>query len=251
MERAFWQPAELETRAAFWKSALAQTRRLWTPPTVPTVLQRWVSQIPANLTLAARDLARLHGATLFSTLLAAFQGALSRWTGADDIVVGTPVANRGKQAVSETMGYFSGVVPLRARVDQSAPFAGHLRALQQATVDSFAHAMPFAELVRAVGEASAPGYHPVFQVRFALQNHPIPDVTLPTLSAKLRMRSTGTARFDLGCEITEDGDALEVVWLFRDKMFSAGDITDLDKLFVGVLTAACRTPECRIGALIQ
>ena len=66
------------------------------------------------------------------------------------------------------------------------------------------------------------GTIPIFEVRFALQNHPIPDVALPGLSAKLRMRSTGTARFHLACEITEEAEQLEVVWLFRPKSLSAG-----------------------------
>jgi hypothetical protein len=248
-ERAFWQPAELQRRAAFWKSTLAGSSRLWTPPSSPAALARWVSHIPVELGAAARELARRSGATLFSTLLAAFQLTLSRWLGAEDIVVGTPVANRTKQAVRETMGYCSGVVPLRSHVDQTRDFSETLREVHQMTVDCFANAMPFAELVRAVGEPPAAGYHPIFQVRFALQNHPIPDVSLPTLSAKLRMRSTGTARFDLGCEITEQNEALEVAWLFRPRMFSQSEMQELDRLFQAVLTSACRSPEIRMAHL--
>ncbi|MFA6047040.1 MAG: condensation domain-containing protein, partial [Phycisphaerales bacterium] len=75
-ERAFWQPAELEQRASFWKTRLAGTCRLWNTPT-SGALQRCVSQVPADLGRAVRDLARRHGATLFSTLLAAFQITLS------------------------------------------------------------------------------------------------------------------------------------------------------------------------------
>ena len=82
-------------------------------------------------------------------------------------------------------------------------------------MECFANAMPFAELVKTIGGSRAAGGHPIFDVRFALQNHPVPDVEFPSLSARLRMRSTGTARFHLGCEITEDGDGLEVVWLAR------------------------------------
>lgn len=92
-ERAFWQPAEIESRASFWKGTLAGSRRLWTPPAAPGVLERWVSHIPAELGTALREVARRSGATLFSTLLAGFQVTLSQWTGAEDIVVGTPAAN--------------------------------------------------------------------------------------------------------------------------------------------------------------
>ncbi len=248
-ERAFWQPAELEARSAFWKKTLAGAGRLWSPPAGAPELRRWVSHIPAELCTGIRDLTKRSGATLFSTLLAGFQVTLAQWTELDDIVVGTPVANRGKPTVRETMGYCSGVVPLRGQVDRERAFLGNVRAVHQSTVDAFANAMPFAELVRAVGESAEPGKNPIFDVRFALQNHPIPDVAMPGLSAKLRMRSTGTARFHLGCEVTEQGDALEVVWLFRPGLFSQAEIEDLDRLFHCVLTNACRAPETRIAAL--
>ena len=182
-------------------------------------------------------------------MLAAFQVALSRWTGAEDIVVGTPVANRTRQDMRETMGYFAGIVPLRGQVERDRPFSDRLRAVHETTVDSFANAMPFAELMQAVGEHPAPGHNPIFQVRFALQNHPVPDVDLPGLSLKLRMRSTGTARFDLGCEITEQGDTLEVVWLFRENLFSQAEIEELGRLFRTVVESICRVPERRTAAL--
>jgi hypothetical protein len=252
-ERAFWQPPELAARAAFWKTHLAGHLRLWPtlegPDTMAGAPTRTVSSFPAELATATRDLARRSGATLFSTLLAAFQIALSRWTGADDILVGTPVANRAKQAANETMGYFSGIVPLRARVDPARSLSAHLRAVQQTTVDCFANAMPFAELARALGDPGAPGHNPVFEVRFALQNHPIPDVTLPGLSAKLRMRSTGTARFLLACEITEGGEQFDVLWLFRPQLFPHAEVEKLEGLFQTVLSAACRSPDTPIAAL--
>ena len=253
-ERAFWKPAELGQRATFWKSNLADAPRLWSPPTEPSattgVLHRSMSLVPAELGRAVRERARRDGATLFSTLLAAFQITLSKWTGADDIVVGTPVANRGKQAVRETMGYCSGVVPLRGQIDRTRSFSDSLRAVHQATVDSFANAMPFAELVRALGETPSPGRNPIYEVRFALQNHPIPDVSVPGLSLKLRMRSTGTSRFDLACEITEEGDALEVEWLFRQNLFALDDIQNLSRMYLAVLTGVCRSPEISTSELM-
>src|SRR4029453_12265218 len=102
-------------------SQLAGYRRMWSaiegPDTASGPHQRMISHFSAKLANAARELARRNGATLFTTLLAAFQLALSRWTGAQDILVGTPVANRRKQAMNETMGYFAGIVPLRSPVE--------------------------------------------------------------------------------------------------------------------------------------
>src|SRR6266404_4575313 len=251
-ERAFWQSTELEPRIIFWKSRLAGIRRLWSVPDEADVVfrpRRLVSQLPAQISGRVRELARRSGATLFSTLLAAFQVTLSRWTGAEDIVVGTPVAKRTRQDVRETMGYFSGVVPLRGQVERGRPFSEHLRIVHQSTVDSFANAMPFTELVRAIGERPMPKHNPIFEVRFALQNHPVPDVEIRGLSVKLRMRSTGTPRFDLGCEITALGDALEVVWLFRENLFSQPEIEELGRLFRTVVESICRAPERRTAVV--
>jgi len=250
-ERELWQPAELERRSAFWKPRLTGVRRLWSMPTGSSAFKphRLVRELPADIARAVRDLARRNGATLFSTLLAAFQVTLARWTGEEDIVVGTPVANRTRQDVRETMGYFAGVVPLRGKIERDRPFSDHVRTVHQTTIDSFANAMPFAELIQTMGERPSANYNPIYQVRFALQNHPIPDVELRGLSLKLEMRSTGTPRFDLGCEITEKDDILEVVWLFRENLFSQPEIEELGRLFTTVLESICRVPERRTTAL--
>jgi hypothetical protein len=252
-ERAIWNPSELARRADYWKSKLAGGCHIWpasdAAQRAAEPLQRWVSSVPPELTTAVRELARRSGATLFSTLLAAFQVTLSKWTGQDDVLVGTPVANRNKASARQTMGYFAGVVPLRAHVDRAQIFSGHLKSAHETAVDGFANAMPFAEIASVLGEPRAPGLHSIFDVRFALQNHPTPDVVLPRISTKLRMRSTGTARFDFGCEITEIDSEMEVVWLFKASIVPRTSIAEIHGLFLTVLTRSCREPESRISAV--
>ena len=250
-ERAFWQPAVLEQRTGFWKTTLAGSRRMWKLPITPGPPRRWLSTIPPNLANETRELARQTSITLFSALFGAFQIAFSEWSGFDDLVVGTPVANRNKQTARETIGYYAGIVPLRGKVDRSRIAADYLRAGHQRTIDSFAHAIPFVELARALDGQSHAGCNPVFEVRFALQNHPMPEVSLPNISARLSMRSTGTPRFQLGCEITEVGDGLEVAWLFRDSLFSQRDIQSLDGIFQRVLAGICHSPEKRISEVMS
>ena len=116
-------------------------------------------------------------------------------------------------------------------------------------IDSFVRGCDEAAQGLAIGEGPTPKHNPIFEVRFALQNHPVPDVEIRGLSLKLRMRSTGTPRFDLGCEITEMGDALEVVWLFRENLFSQPEIEELGRLFRTVVESICRVPERRTAAL--
>jgi hypothetical protein len=250
-DRAQWSPEVIAPHADYWKTKLAGARMIWPADAARAQepLQRWATEIPAELTAAVRELARRSGATLFSTLLSMFQIALSKWSGQEDIVVGTPVANRARAAARETMGYFAGVVPLRGQVDPAMPFRDHLKATHEMAMDGFGHAIPFAEIAAAVGEPRAKGLHSIFDVRFALQNHPTPDVVLPRISTKLRMRSTGTARFDLGCEITEIGTELEVVWLFKQSIFSKETIAAMNTLFQTVVTRCCRDSGGRVSGL--
>lgn len=250
-ERAYWQPALLAQRAEFWKPHLAGSKELFADragsPAESGRPQRRVEYIPAGLGIAVRDLARRSGATLYSTLLAAFQIALSRWSGETDIVVGTPVANRTRKDVNETMGYFAGVVPIRGQVDASRTFSESLRSVHQTTIDCFANAMPFAELVSALNPPRVPGRNPLYQVRFALQNQPVPDIAVAGFSARLKVISTGTPRFDLACEVTEAGDGMEVVWLFGKSRFSADEMEEFHALYLSVLTAACGSPGSRVS----
>ena len=250
-ERAWWTPEMLEGRIDFWKTKLTGSRRMWNSPITPGPPQRWLSTIPASLADETRELARRTSITFFSALFGTFQIAFSEWSGCDDLTVGTPVANRTKQTARETMGYYASIVPLRGRVDRSRVASEHLQTAHQLTVDSFGNAIPFVELVRALGEQPEAGYNPIFEVRFALQNHPMPEVSLPKLSARLSMRSTGTARFQLACEITENREGLEVAWLFRKNLFSRRDIENLDGIFQRVLAGICRSPKGRISEVLN
>jgi hypothetical protein len=252
-ERALWKPAELDSRAHYWRNKLAGARQLLPPDAaaerMTQPLERWTSLVVEDLTASVRELSRRHKATLFSTLLAAFELTLFKWSGEDDLVVGAPVANRSTAASRETIGYFSAVVPLRNPVDRKRTLAEHFAFTHDGAVDGFANAMPFAEISRALGEPRGRGVHCIFDVRFALHNHPVPDVVVPGFATSLRMRSSGTARFDLACEIVEVGKQLEVVWLFRSPTFSATTIAEIHRLFLNVLTKTCFSPESQVSGL--
>lgn len=247
-DRAFWQAADLTSRTAFWKKHLADSSPVF-PSAEPTTppdtgpLKRWASTVPPALTQELREFSKRSGTTLFSTLLSLFQLTLARWTGAGDILTGSPVANRTRESCWQTMGYFAGVVPIRDVVDLDATFTERAKKVHAVAIDCFANALPFAELAAALGPQPTCRRHAIFDVRFALQNHPVPDVNLPGISSQLRMRSTGTARFDLGCEITEDGAELEVVWLYRPRLLTSAGPSELHLLFLNVLSHACRHPD--------
>ncbi len=246
-ERARWQPAEIEKHVGFWKTRLAGSSLLWDKTgeggDKSERLQRWVSGIASEEADAVRNLARQSEVTVFNALLTAFQLTLYRWTGVDDMVLGTPVANRIKASVRETMGYFSGVVPLRGKIDPEQSFTQRVKVVHEESMDAFEHAIPFAELAKALGVSSAPDHHVVFDTRFAYQNHPMPEVSLPGISTKVRVISTGTTRFDLACELTEDNGGFEVVWLYRSSVIPIEDVQKLNTLFQEVLTSVCSDPK--------
>ena len=172
-ERAFWTPEVLEPRIEFWKTKLTGARRMWNSPIPQGPAKRWLSTIPASLTNETRELARRTGITFFSALFGTFQIAFSEWSGFDDLAVGTPVANRTRQTARETMGYYASIVPLRGQIDRSRVASEHLQTAHQLTIDSFANAVPFVELVRALGEQSEAGYNPTFRsaLCFAKPSH--------------------------------------------------------------------------------
>jgi len=244
-EKTRWQPIEIEREAGYWRSRLTGSKLLFDHARNETPMEplsKHVTSLSPSVVDAARALAKQAEATLFSVLLTAFQVTLFRWKAALDVVLGVPHANRSKPQTRETMGYFAGVVPIRACLQPGDSFAQTLKANHAAQIEDFAHAIPFAELAKAVAPAEGVRQHPVFDVRFALQNHPVPDIELPGISTRLRTISTGTSRFDIACELTEDAGALEVVWLYRQSLVNDEEIRHLDRLLGAVLEEAGRNP---------
>lgn len=249
-ERAAWPAQEIAKKADYWKERLAGSQFLLAgrgPESDPpgTKLARAVETLSAAETAAVKELARKAGATLFTTLLTAFRIALFRWLGAEDAVLGAPVAGRSKAGVRETMGYFSATVPLRARVDPAKSRIDNIRAVHAGTMDDFAHAMPFAELAAAVERNGKRGRHAIFDVRFAVQNHPFPSLDIPGVSVGLRVVSSGTSRFDMACEVTENGAELDVLWLYRPSVLTVEELGEIRRLFRETVAAMVSSPEAR------
>lgn len=235
-ERARWPAQEVASHASYWKERLAGASMLFDAGSAPLgSLEKWVTSLPSELAEPVRAAAKRAGVTLFSALLAAFRLALFRWKGARDVVVGTPVAGRQKTALKETMGSFSATVPLRAKINPDSAFGDLARATHESSVEDFSKAMPFAELVAAVERGLPRRRHAIFDVRFAVQNHPFPGIEIPGMSTRLQNLSSGTSRFDIACELTEDGKKLELIWLHRPPVVTKSDIGELDRLFRAVL----------------
>ena len=131
-------------------------------------------QVVPERVAALTQLSQANQATLYMTLLAAFAVLLARYSGQDDIVVGSPIANRQDAQLEELIGFFVNSLVMRVRVKPEASFTEVLAAVRRTTLEAYQHQdIPFERLVEALSPARSLSHPPVFQVVFALQNAPI------------------------------------------------------------------------------
>ena len=208
--------AALEDQLAYWRTALQGAPELLELPgdrsrppqqTFRGGVARF--RIGEALTQSLRQLGREHGATLFMTLLSAYAVLLGRLGGADDIVVGSPVANRNRRETEELIGFFVNTLPLRVDLSGDPDFVELLRRTRGACLEAYAHQdIPFEHLVEELAPARDLAHAPLFQVVFALQNAAAQEVEFPGLTTEFLEVETGTAKFDLTLAMEERGGEL-------------------------------------------
>ena len=158
----------------------------------------WRRQVSAETTERLRILSRQERVSLFMTLLAAFLALLYRYSGQEDLVVGTPAANRNRAETEGLIGFFVNTLVLRTSLSGDPTFRDLLRRVKAVTLGAYAHQdLPFEKLVEELQPERSLGSSPLFQVMFALQNisksHPEPDHT----GFKLQLAETQVTQFDL------------------------------------------------------
>ncbi|HEX5719380.1 MAG TPA: AMP-binding protein, partial [Thermoanaerobaculia bacterium] len=189
-----------------------------------------------------RRLCREQQATLFMVLLAAFATLLSRWSGEEDLVVGSPIANRNRVETEGLIGFFVNTLPLRVNLAGQLPFAGLLASVREGTLAAYGHQdLPFEKLVEALQPARHLGRTPLFQVTLTLQNAPFAAVELPGLSLSPLPLDTGTAMFDLSLSLTEGTGELALE--YRTDLFERTTALRLLEHFRVLLDAAAEDPE--------
>jgi amino acid adenylation domain-containing protein len=150
-------------------------------------------------------LARRGGWTPFMTLLAGFQALLARWSGQDDVVVGSPVANRGRLELEGLIGFFTNTLALRLDLSGDPSFWELGRRARAVALDAYAHQeVPFDRLVEDLAPDRHLGRNPLFQILLVLQKAPVKPA-LPGIETELMDVDTGTAKLDLTLMLTEEG----------------------------------------------
>ncbi len=163
-------------------------------------------ELPAPLSKSVVDLGRREGTTPFMTLLAAFQAVLHRWSGQDDIAVGSPIANRNRAEVEGLIGYFVNMLVLRGDLSGEPTFRELLARTRETALGAFEHQdLPFDRLVEALHPGRDLGRTPLFQAMFVLQNNAMPDLGRAELALDAFDvgEGTGTAKFDLTLALVE------------------------------------------------
>src|SRR6185295_14249592 len=133
--------------------------------------------LPADLVRAAKALGQREGASLFMVLLAAFQALLARWTGVDDVPVGTFSGNRGRAELEKLIGFFINTLVLRTRLADAPGFGALVARVRDVTLGAFAHQeVPFEKLLEELRLDRDLSHTPLFQALFLVQNFPLETV---------------------------------------------------------------------------
>ncbi|WP_319929101.1 non-ribosomal peptide synthetase [Xenorhabdus santafensis] len=197
--------------------------------------------INANTLAALKTLGQRQKATLFMTLLAAWSIVLARLSGQNDIVIGTPVANRPRRELEELIGFFINTLPLRVELEHGKTVAELLTHVRERVLSAFAHQdLPFEQLVDALQPERSLSYSPIFQVMLDLGNISIQPPELPDLSVSLVEQTYHSIHFDLKLSLTESADGLHGTLEYALDLFERATVERIAGYFTQVLTAMTR-----------
>ena len=226
-QRSWLQGAVLERQAGFWKQLLAGAPALLELPAdharPPVQSYRGGSvdfSLGAELSNKLRALARRHDATLFMTVFAGLALLLARLAGQDQVVIGTPVANRNRTELEGMIGLFVNTLALPARLDESMSVGALLDQVKETTLSAYGHQdLPFEQLVELLQPVRSLASSPVFQVMLVLDNTPHSDQGLPGLRVAPQAMAGQTEQFDLSLSLHETGEQVAGVLSYASDLF--------------------------------
>jgi len=203
-------------------------------------------EIPATVVQSLKTIGNREGATLFMTLLAAFNTLLSHYTGQEDIVVGTDIANRNHAETEGLIGFFINQIVMRTDLSGDPRFIELLRRVRAEAFDAYAHQdLPFERLVAALRPERHLSHTPVFQVKFVLQNAPMETIELPGLSfSPLTVPSTSVG-YDLILSAEETPEGLQSALHYSTDLFDEVTARRMAGHFRTLLASIASDPQQR------
>ncbi|TCS39449.1 amino acid adenylation domain-containing protein [Paucimonas lemoignei] len=206
--------------------------------------------IDADLRASLEDLSKRHGATLFMTLLTAFNVMLSRYSGDTDISIGTPVANRVRAEIEPLIGFFANTLVLRSDLEGNPEFTALLEQVRQTTLEAYSHQdIPFEKVVDLVLPERDPSRSPLFQVSFSLQNMAEGKFNLPGIEISNVALENKTSKFDLLLEILDNENGMDASFEFNTDLFRPESILGYVAAYLHLLRAIAENPQQRLASL--
>src|SRR5215217_5076406 len=203
-----------------------------------------------ELSAAIKSLGRQEGATLFMTLLGAFQSLLHRYTNQTDILIGTGIANRNRAEIENLIGFFVNTLVLRTDFGGRPTFRELLRRVRDLTLEAYAHQdLPFERVVEELQPARDLSRNPIFQVSFVLQNAPLQELELPGLTLRMQEFETQTTRFDLECHVWDEAGGLHGFLFYSTDLFTEATIERLLAHYRKLLEEVVANPDQRVSEI--
>jgi amino acid adenylation domain-containing protein/FkbM family methyltransferase len=259
-QRGWLQGERLERELSYWREQLGgELPALELPtdrprPPVQTFRGSYRSfSVPEEVAVSLRSLSQQQGCTLFMTLLAAIDVLLYRYSGQEDIAVGTPVAGRNRAEVEPLIGFFVNTLVLRSDLSGEPSFIELMKGVREVCLGAYAHQdVPFEKLVEELQPERDPSRSPLFQVMFSFESahaapvKPANDVTGLRL-AQVSSGSGATAKFDLSASLTDTGTGLLGALEYNTDLFDEETATRMAAHLRAVLAAAAAAPTDSIG----
>ncbi|WP_274495377.1 non-ribosomal peptide synthetase [Paenibacillus mucilaginosus] len=255
-QKDWLQGGTLEEQLAYWKEKLAGELPLLQLYTAAPRLSKpgnggaaFSFTVSEEVGRKLKELGRKEGATGFMTLLAAYKAWLYRYSGQEDLLVGTPAAGRDSEEIEGLIGFFVNNLVIRSQVDGKVSFRSLLRQVKAAAVEAYSHGdVPFDKVVEVVQPGRDLGVTPVFQTMFVLQPQPA-SVELEGMQTELVPLERTTAKFDLLLELTETEQGFDGLFEYSTDLFTEEAVGRMAAHFLQLLEGAAATPDERIGRL--
>ncbi|WP_071191495.1 non-ribosomal peptide synthetase [Trichormus sp. NMC-1] len=259
---AYWQRERfagrfLQKQLSYWKQQLENAPPLldlptdYSRPAIQTFSgAKHIHQLSQPLSEGIKTLSQREGTTLFMTLLAVFNILLSRYTGTEDIVVGSPVAGRTRPELEGLIGFFINTVVLRTHWDNNPSFRELLAKVKDVTLGAYEHQeMPFEKLVEELQPERNLSYNPLFQVWFNMINLEEQKQEMPGLTVEILSTSEANAKFDITLYVSEEAERIDLVWVYNRDLFNPETITTMAERFQTLLENILINPEQPIANL--
>ncbi|MEH2114170.1 amino acid adenylation domain-containing protein [Nostoc sp.] len=256
-QRQWLQGKVLETQLNYWQKQLAAVPPLLKLPTDRTrpSVQSFKGrseflELNQDLTQKLKRLSQESGTTLFMTLLAAFTLLLSRYSGQEDIIVGSAIANRNRRETETLIGSFVNTLALRTNLQGNPTFLELLERVKQVTLDAYDHQdLPFEKLVDELGLERSLSHHPLFQVAFGWQNETQQQLEINGLTLTRFTWENTTTLFDLSLIFRETPQGLTGEWEYATDLFEAKTIQRMAGHFAVLLRGIVDNPHQNINTL--